>query len=453
MNICSGVLIILLFLTNNAVYGAKAYVTNDGVPNSVVVFDTTTNAVTQQITDASFITPQQLAATPDGSTVYVADKGGPGAGAVTIINVATNTVTGTVTDSGATFSNPFGIAITPNGKTAYVTNNNGGLGGSVSVIDIASNSVTQAIMSLSFSGPEGIAITPDGTTAYVVNHGNNSVSVIDTNLNIVTEQISSILFNGPQLIAITPDGTKAYVTNTSDNSVIVIAIPSNTLTTVSNPNFNQPFGVAISSDGSKAYVTNQNNNTVSVIDVATNSVDVATPTVVSPNFHTPVGVVFTQNGATAYVANARSGSFSVSIINAATNTVTAQGVVTDSSSFFQRPQFIAIVPESSPTTSAITVTGTQQKNIFLTQTDYINVITWTTPTNVTPVSYQLYRDATLTILAGTVPANGPLRFKDHNRNPKCTYTYYLVAVDQAGNKTLLGNVTVVGLNIFGCASS
>ncbi|MFI5332670.1 MAG: beta-propeller fold lactonase family protein [Candidatus Babeliales bacterium] len=446
MNKCSGVLISMLFLVHNAVYGATAYVTQR---TDVVVFDTTTNTVTQKITDASFVIPQQLAITPDGSTVYVVDAGDGlfNFGSVTIINVATNTVEGIVTDLSTTFNQPFGIAITPNGKTAYVTNF---AGASVSVIDIASNTVTQAITS--FGNPQGIAITPNGTMAYVVDNGNNTVSVIAIPGNTVTDVISDPSFNSPQLIAIAPDGSKAYVTNESGNSVSVIAIPANTVTTVTNPNFVQPFGVAISPDGSKAYVTNDAITPfVSVIDVANNQVDSITPTVLSPNFNLPKGVVFTPDGTTAYVANNRMGNSSVSIINAATNTVTAQGVVTDSSSFFNQPFFIAIVPGSTPPTptASITVSGVQQKNIFLTQTDYINVITWTTPTTVTPVSYQLYRDAALTDLAGTVPANGPLRFKDHNRNPKLTYTYYLVAVDQAGNKTLLGNVTVVGLNIFG----
>jgi hypothetical protein len=81
--------------------------------------------------------------------------------------------------------------------------------------------------------------------------------------------------------------------------------------------------------------------------------------------------------------------------------------------------------------------------VFLLQTDYINNITWTAPTTgTTPAAYAIYRDATLTQLVSIVPANGPLQYYDHDRNPNVTYTYYIVSVDANGNQSAPVSVTV-----------
>lgn len=449
------VLVLLVLVFNAALYGAKAYVTNAG-NNSVSIFDTTTNAVTgivQDLSTPTFNSPQQVAITPDGLTAYVVNQGARGSGAsVSVIDVATDAVTQKVDDPMSTFNGPFGIAITPDGTKAYVTNRSGV---SVSVIDIASNMVIKKITDPSISAPSGIAITPDGNKAYVASQSNNMVSIINIASDIVTGVVTDLgTFNGPFLIAMSPDRKTAYVTNFSGNTVSVVDVATDsvnvTTPTILNANFSRPFDVSITADGVTAYVTNRFNNTVSVIDVATNSVDSGTPTVLNSNFSVPEGIVFTQDGTTAYVANLLNNT--VSIITVATNTVADPGTVTDlSPATFNTPNFIAIVPLAIPPTptQSITLSGVQKRNIFLTQTDYINIISWTTPTNVTPVSYTLYRDAALTTAVGTVAVGEPLFFADHNRNPTISYTYYLVAVDQAGNKTLLGNVTVRGLQQIG----
>ena len=59
-----------------------------------------------------------------------------------------------------------------------------------------------------------------------------------------------------------------------------------------------PFGVSVSPDGSKVYVTNCSDNTVSVINTATNTVT-ATITVGSA----PYGVSVSPDGSKVYVAN------------------------------------------------------------------------------------------------------------------------------------------------------
>ncbi len=65
-----------------------------------------------------------------------------------------------------------------------------------------------------------------------------------------------------------------------------------------------------------AYITNYGSNTVSVIDTATNTVTATIPVGIDP-----YGVAVTPDGSKVYVANV--GSNTVSVIDTATNTVTA----------------------------------------------------------------------------------------------------------------------------------
>lgn len=78
------------------------------------------------------------------------------------------------------------------------------------------------------------------------------------------------------------------------------------------------------------------------------------------------------------------------------------------------------------------VRGHQTKNRFATQTDIINILTWRAPSRgIPPVKYQIFRDAALTHLVATLPADAQskFKFKDHNRREHKTYTYYLVSVN------------------------
>lgn len=91
------------------------------------------------------------------------------------------------------------------------------------------------------------------------------------------------------------------------------------------------------------------------------------------------------------------------------------------------------------------IVGLADQNRSVLQKELFNAIQWAAPTGVpwTPAVYQIYRDAALTNLAGTVPATGPLQFVDHNRQKETAYTYYLVAVDTLNVSHFLGSVTVL----------
>jgi len=117
-------------------------------------------------------------------------------------------------------------------------------------------------------------------------------------------------------IAITPDGSRAYVANNVSDSVSVIALATDTV--IATVAMFQPVGVALTPDSTRAYVTNSSEvfGSVSVIDTATNAL---TATIdIGPNAQT---VAITPDGSRAYAASF--GSDSLWVIDTATNAVIA----------------------------------------------------------------------------------------------------------------------------------
>src|SRR5215831_4067975 len=164
--------------------------------------------------------------------------------------------------------------------------------------------------------------------AYITNQSSITVSVIDTATDTVIATIPVGL--NPFGVAVSPDGSKVYVTNISSNTVSVIDTATNAVIAtipVGLPPPPPPFcgpvcdmAVAVSPDGSKVYVTNtfSNSNTVSVIDTATNMVSATIP------IGRAFGVAVTPDGSKVYVTNTFGFPAPVSVIDTATNTIIAR---------------------------------------------------------------------------------------------------------------------------------
>jgi YVTN family beta-propeller protein len=349
--------------------------------------------------------PAYIAMDPVGSKAYISDISGSG-NQIDILDTANNMISGIV--SGATGFDPMGIAFTSDGSKAYVANNQSNTVGSIDVVSDSSNADVNGI----FVAPNYIAIT--GNIAYVtnnansdnVNSGNPGVSII----NVLTDTVIGTVggsFSFPTGIAFTPDGTTAYVVNAGLAIVNYIDVNTHVVTgTVSGAldAFNSQL-IAITPDGTTAYVTNFGTDTVSIINLATNTI-----TSVVTVGNNPLGLAITPNGQEVWV------------VNGSDNSISIFGYVIS---------------------NLMNVSGCQTQNVFFTQTDLINILTWQAPTMGTPVYYGIYRDVFLTELAGTVLATAnPLQFVDHNRQAGIAYTYYIVAYDAAGNSSAASVITV-----------
>jgi phospholipase C len=234
--------------------GALAYVPGI-VGGNVAIVNASTFAMAGAVTSGT-TNPYGVAATPDGSEVWVTESG---TNTVSVISTTTNKITGTVVVG----VYPHGIAITPDGKTAYVANTgpNTGQGGSelVSVVDVASQKVTGTVNV--GEAPLVVAISPDGSRAFVTcADGVYAITTSSGRVQKVREELRN-----PHGVSFTPDGKHAYVTDSERDAVLVL--DSSSLRTVGRVGVGStPWNTAFNADGSRAYVTNANDNTVSVID-------------------------------------------------------------------------------------------------------------------------------------------------------------------------------------------
>lgn len=235
------------------------------VGGTVAIFNTSTYTLASALTSGT-TNPYGIAATPDGSEVWVTESG---ANTVSVISTATNTITSSVIVG----IYPHGIAITPNGSRAYVANTgpNTGPGGSeLSVIDVASHTVTETITV--GEAPQVVAVSPDGSLVFVTCA--DGVYVITTS-NGSARKVRAQLRN-PHGATVSPDGTQAFVTDTERDQVLVLSTAS--LRTAGRiPVGRTPWNTAFSADGLRAYVTNANDDTVSVIDTASATLTTTIP--------------------------------------------------------------------------------------------------------------------------------------------------------------------------------
>lgn len=282
-----------------------AYVINYGSSN-VSVIDTSTNIVVDTISIGAL--PRSIAATPDGSRIYITQVSIP---EVTVIDTSTNNVVDTISFGGG---DGLGIGVTPDGSRAYVgIAYNNSQQPNTFIVDTTTNNVVGNVFPP--NGGQAFAFNPDGTRLYRTDLFR--VSVIDTSTNNL---IKSILpapgTDGLLGIAITPDGSTAYITNFSTSNVSVIDLSTNVIIKVIPVDF-APSGVAITPDGARVYVSTANN--VAVIDTSNNLVITTIPNVKGQFFLSVNEIAITPDGSLAYVANETTNT--VSVINTSSNTV------------------------------------------------------------------------------------------------------------------------------------
>lgn len=416
-----------VYVANNNNYGISG-VTSYGITgvDSVSVINANTNLPLTIIYDPSFSEPYTVTINASGTKAYITNSNGS---TVSIIDIPSNTVIGTI----GGFDGPSGFAITPNQTTAYVNNYGGpegvmsGNGKTVRVVDLQTNSIVGSPITVG-TAPAGLGVTPNGAYVYVINYidgnpGTGTISIIRTSDNTVVGTIPG--FSGPFSIAITPDGSFAYVTNFGSNNfepygttVSVVDLSSNTIVKTISLGI-QPSGLAITPDGRYAYASNYNTlyesptgfqnltpgqGTVNIIDIASNTV---IPPIIAVD-QSPANIAISPNGEFAYVSNYISNTVNVIAL----------------------PSF------------QITATGCMTQDIFLLQEDFIDMLTWSVTGTSLPVSYSIYRDAGLTDLVAIIPAAPLLQFLDHNRTPGVTYTYYIIGTNAAGTTSNPVVVTV-----------
>lgn len=143
------------------------------------------------------------------------------------------------------------LAITPDGSSIYIsiTNSN--------QVKKYRRSDAAFISTISVgNAPKDLVITPDGSKVYVANKNSNTVSVIRTNDDTVISTVS--VGRDPRGMSVSPDGSEIYVPNALDGTVSVIATASNTVTRILSVG-GTPLDTAVSPSGDYVYVVDSTN--------------------------------------------------------------------------------------------------------------------------------------------------------------------------------------------------
>jgi YVTN family beta-propeller protein len=277
-----------------------AYVAAAG-GDEVLQVDVSTDTITNSY---GADTAEGVAVTPDNSQAFIAETGQYD---VIPVTIATGKE-GTPIEVGAY---PQDVAVSPNGSTVYATLTGGdtGPGGSdqVAVINTATDAVTGDITV--GPGPHQVAFSPDGTRAYVTTE--NGVSVIDTATARVVASVN--IPSGAQGLAVSPNGRTVYATSPSTNRLVVISAASDRAI-ADIPAGAEPYAVAVTPDGGTAYVTDMNADSVTAINTAT---DHTAATIAVGEL--PGSIAVTPDGSQVWVGNILDGD--ITVINPATNTV------------------------------------------------------------------------------------------------------------------------------------
>jgi YVTN family beta-propeller protein len=213
------------------------------------------------------------------------------ANSVSVINIATNTMTTTIPVG----SSPVGVVLSPDGARAYVANSGGG---TVSVINTASNAVVATVTLASGSSPFKLAITPDGKSLYVSDLGNPAVTVINAANNMISTTIP--INNLGSDVVILPSGTSAYVADITGNVSVINTSTNTVVGSLINLSVPGPATIfmSVTPDGGHIYAGSGGGSTVEVINTATNTVTVI------PGVPGATDVLVTQGGDTVYATAA-----------------------------------------------------------------------------------------------------------------------------------------------------
>jgi YVTN family beta-propeller protein len=203
--------------------GAEAWVANKegggSSTGSVTVIRTSDDTVVDTIDDPCFVSPEAILANPVLAEVYVVNRQDD---SVCVVSTATNAVIDTI----AVGNDPRFAVATPDGSSVYVANN----GGDVTHIDTADASTS----TIDVNGfPRNMAITSDGSGVYAALQ-NDEIALIDTS----DDSVTPITFTGASstyAVALVESEDRGYVTDESNE--VVFAFTLSTSTEITGPGF------------------------------------------------------------------------------------------------------------------------------------------------------------------------------------------------------------------------
>jgi YVTN family beta-propeller protein len=203
--------------------------------------------------------PEALAATPDGSQVWVVDTGPQTSTSplwnIEVIDASTKTVTGHISLVG----DPTDVAFSPNGQDAYVTTSNG-----LYVYNVANRRQVGFVPGL--GSPKSVAVAPGGSAVYVTETSANELATISTATDKVTH--TTRVGQEPWQAVVSPNGSAVYVANPDSDSVSVVSAATGQVEN-SYPVTGAPDTLGLTPDGTQLWVAGVDSGVITVINTAT----------------------------------------------------------------------------------------------------------------------------------------------------------------------------------------
>jgi DNA-binding beta-propeller fold protein YncE len=252
-----------------AVHGSLVYVANGGAGGSNYTgFRLNAGGRLSPIANSTFALPDTAAPghiliSPDGRRL-VATRVGPNAGPSYLDGFRIGADGRLTAAPGSPFAaeriGPFGSTFSPtDGDTLFVSNAHDGPGaGSVSVYDVATDGTLTAIAGSPFAdfqtAPCWVAITPDGNVLFAINTGAGSISRYAVGANGALSLAGSTPLTGTGLrafdAAVSPDGRYLYVVDAGVAKVSAFSVSGTSITELAGspvaiPGGAAPFGMVV----------------------------------------------------------------------------------------------------------------------------------------------------------------------------------------------------------------
>ena len=207
--------------------------------------------------------PSSVRMSPDGKTAYVGNQDSQ---TISVIDVATNTVTSTIPLPGHSVLN---IGLSPDGRTILALMDFNG----VYIINVAKQKVVDSIPASQIGTIlVGVAFHPSQPCAWVAARDNGTVSTIDLRRNSVVRTVA-VADGRIQNLAVSRDGGRLLATDIGRSKLIVWDLPSGSSAyqefPIGSPIDRNAFDVAVTPDNTQVYVSTLSDGKVFILDQAT----------------------------------------------------------------------------------------------------------------------------------------------------------------------------------------
>ena len=161
-----------------------------------------------------------------------------------------NTPVRAQSNAASAYRSPNALAVSPDGKTLYATDRSKR---NLTILDAAGK--TQPVEIALQGRPQDVSLSADGATLYVAEHGAGSVAVIDAAARKVASRIS--VGKWPFSLGLANQGKRLYVGNQDNHTISVIDLSKSPFQTIKQISvIREPASIAVTPDEAHVVVVN-----------------------------------------------------------------------------------------------------------------------------------------------------------------------------------------------------